>query len=333
MIISLIKSINKQIFIISIIALFFILNYNIEKPQEDIKKVLELILNISSISTAIIITFLFSKLYSERSQRIERKKEIDIYSKKLLFIRSIAYRLMNFNSLWIANSKNVKFIIQTTYSALTYEDYRNDLSKNGMSYDEWSALNEAIVGEVGQAFLAIKGLKDYEIGMVFSSDYNYRNYELEELIRFRAYCNSIWYYLDGLSDADDRIRLISSFDRNEFENLYFKIFGKRISGIEFSNALKEPFEYIESEIFDRYIYLSHLNSNTFPDELKKMFFNLILNLIVVIMILFNFLMTFSDFKFVPSLICSIFIINSLNLVYIVYNTIKEELKVNELFSH
>ena len=74
-----------------------------------------------SVLIAIIITYLFSKLFSEKSIRIDRKKDIDDLAKRLTYLRRIAFHLIGMHEFWKFNGFYPKSVIDTKYPDLTWE--------------------------------------------------------------------------------------------------------------------------------------------------------------------------------------------------------------------
>ena len=90
----------------------------------DKKEILAILISVISIIIAIIVTYLFSKLFAEKTVKIERKKEIDLLSTKITYLRRIAFHIRGLHEFWKFKDVNIKSIIDHKYKELTYEEYR-----------------------------------------------------------------------------------------------------------------------------------------------------------------------------------------------------------------
>lgn len=110
------------------------------------------------------------------------------------------------NEFWKFKDVNIKSILDEKYKSLTYEIYRG-YGKGKLTYVELSQISENIYDTYGQAYLALKGLEDGENSCTFFSEFDPKNYNLNDISRYREYANSFWYLLDR-SDVE-----IVSFNR------------------------------------------------------------------------------------------------------------------------
>ena len=53
-------------------------------------------------------TMLFSKLFSEKAERIQRKAEIDTLSHKITAFRKMAFQIRGFSEFWKFGNNNIK---------------------------------------------------------------------------------------------------------------------------------------------------------------------------------------------------------------------------------
>jgi len=318
---------------IVIAALTYLFLFNCTRPNLfDKNSILSSLISVISIIIAIIITFLFSKLFAEKSIRIERKKEIDDLAKKLTYLRRIAFHIKSMNEFWNFKDVNIKSILDNQYKTLTYEIYRGN-GKEKLQYAELEKISEEIYGTDGQSYLALKGLEDGENSYGFFSEFNPKNYSAKDIIRYREYANSFWYLLDRSDDGIVNFNRVNKYHLNFIDELYYKIFGRPINNKDYKQSIKLCFEYFESEIFDKLLYLTTMNSNYFPRALKRSFFNLLVFLFLLIFTVFTLIITLNIFwAFVLSLIIiSLFIANTIDLIIITFNSIRNELNVNEIF--
>ncbi|MFP8894723.1 hypothetical protein [Chryseobacterium sp. EZn1] len=167
------------------------------------KEILSLLISAGCIIIAIMVTYLFSKLFAEKTIRVERKKEIDEYAIKITQLRNIAFRILDMHEFWKLRTVNIKSAVDYHYPNLTYEEYRGyDIPGiRKFTYDEHTEMNDKIHGVSGQSYLALKGLTNGENEFLFYAEVNPQNYSLEDIERYTEYCNSFWYFLDNSDDT------------------------------------------------------------------------------------------------------------------------------------
>src|SRR5690606_30789049 len=118
--------------------------FNNETEIIEYKEIIKTILTTTGVTVAIIITFLFSKLFSERNERIERKRLIDIESKKITAFRKICHFLRSSNEFWNPFG-NLKRKLDREYNNLTLRNYDEIIN-----YEEYEKfLEEVNFGELG----------------------------------------------------------------------------------------------------------------------------------------------------------------------------------------
>lgn len=301
----------------------------------DKKELLGIIVSISSIIVAIIVTYLFSKLFSEKTIRVERKKEIDEFSKKITYLRRMAFHIKGMHNFWRYKNVNLKAIIDQKYPDLIYEEYRG-YEVNGIkkfTYEELSKINDDIYGTDGQAYLALKALEDNEDTLAFYEEFNPKNYSLEDIGRYYEYANSFWYFLDRSERETYDFQRVHRYTLNFIDELYIKITGTQINQGNYRESLKNLFTLFEAEIFKKHFYLTKLNSNTFPRSFQISFVNMLVFLLLLILSLFFFTISLENISAYKStlFLISLFVSNALDLIAITYLSLKSELVVNDVF--
>lgn len=299
------------------------------------KEILSTIISVVSIILAIIITYLFSKLFAEKAIRVERKKEIDEFSKKITFLRRIAFNIRGMHEFWKHNRHNLKAVMDGKYSNLIYEEYRGyeipGIRK--FTYEEFTTINEEIFGTDGQAYLALKALEDNEDSFSFFSEFNPKNYSLDDISRYKEYASSFWYFLDRSDPEIYSFVRVNKYYLNFIDELYFKITGNQINKQDYRQSLKDLFDLFNSEIFQKHYFLNSLNADIFPRVFKISFLNMLVFLIVLIFsVIFYTITTSLKFDYLSALILlSLFISNTLDLIIISYQSVRLELNVNDMF--
>lgn len=323
----------------TITFLFFFLFIHYTNPSNfDSKKISGILISVISILIAIIVTYLFSKLFAEKTIRIERKKQIDLLSSKVTNLRKIAFHIRGSHDFWRFHGINIKSIIDHDYKDLTYEEYRRrDLpGHRKFSYEESEKIQEAIYGSDGQAYLALKALEDGDSSFSFFSKFNPINYSLDDISRYKEYAGSFWYFLDRSGGDAEKADFneIRKYWMNMIEELYFKIIGKQINDKNYKKDIKDLFSEFDSVIFEKHYYLNSLNTGSLPVFFRKSLMNMIIFLVLLILCLFIFVFDLnSGMKFIMTIILlSLFISNTIDLVIITYQSIKSELEIDEIFS-
>ena len=289
--------------------------------------ILTTIIYVIAIVVAIIVTYIFNKLFSEKNIRIERKKLIDELSIKVTYLRRIAFHIRGLYEIWKINGKNIKTIIEKNYPNLTYHEFRNNLN-----YDQFEKINEDISDIIGQSYLALKGLENNEESINFFSEFNPKNYSLQEIINFREFTSSFWYLLDKTDEHVINFNKENKHWLNFIEDLYFKILKRKIDKVNFRNDIKELFAYFENEIYDKFYYLTELNKKRIPFILELSMTNLFNYIIILMCSLFFLITNYSlDFEFrITIILVSLFFSNTIDLILIIYVSLNKELEINEI---
>jgi len=294
-------------------------------------EILNVLISVSSILVAIVVTFLFSKLFAENAVRIERKKEIDELSLKVTYLRRIAHHLRGLHEFWNFNGINAKSVIDNKYKDLHFEEYRAGTSR--FSYEEWIKIDEEIYSTTGQAYLALKALEDGEDSFAFYSEINPKNYSLNDIGRYKEYAGSFWYMLNN---SDNEIVNFNGIHENwlsSVDELYYKITNKQIDKKKYKSQIKDLFSEFDNVIFEKHYYLTSLNSNTFPVIFKMTFLNMLIFVLIVITSLILYILNINGQLGRISIIltASTFIANTVDLILITLISIKSELNIKEIF--
>ena len=302
----------------------------------DKKEILAILISVISIIIAIIVTYLFSKLFAEKTVKIERKKEIDLLSAKITYLRRIAFHIRGLHEFWKFKDINIKSIVDHKYKELTYEEYRGYELKGHrkFSYEESTKISEDIYGTDGQAYLALKGLEDGESSFSFFSEFNPKNYSLDDIVRYKEYAGSFWYLLDNSSDEIVNFKGCTRYWLQRIDELYYKILGKQIDTNNYKKDIKDLLTEFDSVIFEKHYYLNSLNSSKFSGFYLKGLTNMGVFLILLVLSVFIFVLELNHMtNFVSTIILlSFFISNTIDLMIITAQSIKEELEIKEIFS-
>ena len=314
--------------LVTFYSLKFFLIFSTEL-EFDKKEILSLLISVISIIIAIIVTYLFSKLFAEKSERIQRKSEIDLLSHKITAFRKIAFHIRGFHDFWKFNDNNIKSKMDHKYKHLVYEDLRNDK----YTYDELTPVIKD-VGETSiQAYLGLKGLENNENSFGFFQSFNPKNYTLDEIARFEYYTNSFWYLLDRSDDKIVNLNKVGRYSLDFIDELYFEITSKKINQDEYNRDIKELFGHFETEIYQKHYYLSKLNSTSIPKVFISSLINMLIFILALIAGIFIFIADFNSLKqyLFTILIVAIFIANTVDLLILTIISLRTELKIKEFY--
>lgn len=323
-------------FIIPLIGVALFLTISLYQNNTVIskKEVLQQIISVSSISSAIIITYLFSKLFSERNLRVEYKKKVDELSIRINFFRILMYRLITEDSLWKVGQSSIRSVLNNKLNWLTFEIYRGDDKNNTLTYEEHETITTQINGWMGQAYLAMKGFSDGDDSFLKYNDTNNRNYSLNDVIRYDEYQSYIWSYLDEYSSntAIFNAHEIHSMWFDRMDQYYRKITNTKLKRGKFKEQIKDLMTYFHENIFQKHYYFNTFLSKKFPVSFLRLFTNILVNAVTLIASLLFLLLEVPMETFLSNLLISIFITNMIDLIVILFKAIPQELKVEERYS-
>lgn len=299
------------------------------------KEILSLLISAGCIIIAIMVTYLFSKLFAEKTIRVERKKEIDEYAIKITQLRNIAFRILDMHEFWKLRTVNIKSAVDYHYPNLTYEEYRGyDIPGiRKFTYDEHTEMNDKIHGVSGQSYLALKGLTNGENEFLFYAEVNPQNYSLEDIERYTEYCNSFWYFLDNSDDTIVNFNKVHKYWLEPIIESASRIMGKKIKIENLKEEIKNLMVLFTTSIFEKHYYFTKLNSDFFPAIFKQSLSNILIFVIIVILSLFVFIIEFSSHfnHFLTLIIVALFVTNTIDLIVLTIKSIRRELEVTEIF--
>ncbi len=169
--------------IIILFAVFFINLFVCFPITKDMyANLLENTLTVSSIITAIVFAFLFSKVFQIQSEKEKRQIKIDNLSFKLSNFRRLIYHIFSDNKFWKDYSVVNKF--KKEHPDLTFNivhDDKNDYVPT-TSEDFYLAVNELVNINHSEFWI-------YNTTQKIS-------YSIDEIAKFHKPINQIWYYLE-----------------------------------------------------------------------------------------------------------------------------------------
>ncbi|MHC8947729.1 hypothetical protein [Sphingobacterium hungaricum] len=319
------------VYVISFFAISTFILAVINGRKSNLDSVLDLVVSTSSIITAIIITYLFNKLFAEKTIRIERKKEIDELSLKINLLRYLSYKIIHQIDFWeIPKKGHISNIIKNKYSWLTYEVYRGEDNNHKIPYDKFEEIDREIHSTFGQTFLAFKGLIDGEDKFYEYPEVNPKNYSLDQTSKYIEYTASIWSFMDKNPNFLD-ISSIHTYWQKSFGNIYLKLFNKKLNITKSHIKFKELFSYFYENILVKHNYLTQLNTISPYKTFLSLFSNLVIFIFITLGALIIKILGVVDCQLLIIYIVTLFISNTLDLIILTGMSIRKELEIKEIF--
>ena len=140
--------------------------------------------------------------------------------------------------------------------------------------------------------------------------------------------------MDRSSDEIVNFRSCKRYWLERIDELYYKILGKQLDTNNYKKDIKELLTEFDSVIFEKHYYLNKLNASKFSGFYKKGLTNMGIFLILLVLSVFIFVLDLNNMtNFVSTIILlSFFIANTIDLMIITAQSIKEELEIKEIFS-
>ena len=271
-------------FIITIIALISKFHF---KDTDKIYSVLNNILQFSGIYSAILITFIVSKIFQIRQEKLERLQEIIVLSHKTTDFRRVCNIILETDDFWEAQMKdklNTKLKDLHYFHIYIEEDSDNIEVKNLINqfYQE-----KNISG--ANFYLALKSFVQSDnnrFHMELSDEYDYNiiySYEILKKWVGSEASNSFWYYLEYKWHDYKEIFDICSISRNDKEKIYSlaaKIDNNGNRTTEFNkDILVDLGNYLNFMVLPRLYQLTRINETGISKTLNLIIVNLVMVMI------------------------------------------------------
>lgn len=313
----------------SFFGIFWLFQNNGVSECKDMMDNIKSVITIIGVSIALIISFLISKLYFDKTIGIERKKIKDTYSKKLTGIRLLLKHVYDNSTFWVtlSDSKNIKNIIEEKHSTLTYKSF--------CKLDYWG--KENLCKSIGinctliECYLAIKYIVDYEKPL--SVDNLEVVYNLKDL----KVLNEMFYKAGLLFDRGQSSSLPDFKDVHDaFSYKILEILN--ICGISAKNKalsnddLLDVFSNIHEAYIDKIIKFSKKRISLNAIFLRINFFIYVIIMLLSIVFLSVNNATF-DKIYWGNIIITTLIINTIDLTINIFKLFKEESEIKEFLSY
>jgi hypothetical protein len=327
---NLLKEILRYLLLAIMIRLILCLFVHNQLNIDDYEKVMSTLLSTLGVTIAIIVSFLFTKLFSERNERIERKRLIDIKSKQVTAFRKICFFIRNSHKFWKPFG-NLKSKFDTKYKDLTLSSYDSEK----IDFETFKKfLTEVNNGEIGgQAYTGLRDIEGQEQSKAFYNSQLRKNYSLTEIDSINNASNRVWYFFDRYKPE--------IIDINTIDYLSLKIIKENIKIIypkyDLTHLKKdkiiEMFSDFHENITKELYYLTQKNSKYFGKSISHLLFDLFIFVLIMISGIFILSFDFSSTKKIFCILCSIstFIVFALDLLFNVITSIRQELTIDDFY--
>lgn len=303
----------------------------VNNDKVELNGILEIVLTVNGLFSAILITYFFSNISWTKSLKLERYKEAELLSQKITNYRRILNKLTQYYNVWINDVKSKSLLEHNdNYKSITYYEFRMSGISDYISQNEENIellRNDINYSDVyTDAYLAIVSLVHDRKNdrLYYSSNDLYGDFErkgiytlsfVEEVIEI-DHCSMIWNFFDRYD--------ILNFNRISRENQdYIKNCAKKIN-IKYNNRsvnanlIKEISddmnEYYFPELHSLLVFLAKgLN------KLDNLIYLLILFSLTIGVISPLISLISIDFRFLTEIKCCIITLNICALIYFIIN--------------
>ena len=321
----------RYLVLILIGVLILRLMFNNQLKYNDYQLILTTILSTTGITVAIIVSFLFAKLFSEKDERIARKRLIDKESHKITAFRKICHFLKGSHEFWKPFG-NLKTKLDNKYSKLTLASY----DSSEIDYERYSAfLKEVNFGEIGgQAYVGLREIEGNEAsGIVYYDSQLRKNYSLDEIRQIHDASNRVWSFFDKQKLKMIQVSNISDLElkhiKKNIEYIYPDYEIDKLNNEKLSEMFDEFHEAISRKLFS----LTQKNNGLFGKRFNLLLGNLVLFVLIVIAGVFLLSLNYLECQkiFDIQVLISVFLIGVIDLLINVIQAIRKELKVDEFY--
>ena len=318
-------SLIKYLIFIILCLLFFLWFYKVNLDIPKSEGILTLIISTTSITVAILITYFFSKIFSERQDRIIRKAKIDEYSKKITALSRVSHHLKSNFSFWSSLAK-MKQLLDKKYEHLTTYKFRE--------HKELAKLTEELNGELApQAYLSLRDLEDNEVSSYeFYKSFKLKNYSIETLAGFEEYCGFIWSFFEEYKDSLS-FTGTSSLHLKPIKENFSLIFHRPIDEGNLVKELSNLFSEYQCKIIPEMLFLTSLNKRKLSTPFNWIIINLIIYIFLMLASLSLFIMPLElniNMIFIK-IILAVFCANTIDLVVGLLIGVKQELNIKDFY--
>lgn len=307
----------KIIWLLAIMNICIRLISHLDIDENQITTISNSLISSLGIIIAVVTTFIFTKIFGERAEKIERKQLIDGFSLKVNAVRKLGYQLSHRAEFWRNEST---YDLRTQYPDLTFFDL---LEKK---YDDYNQiLGRTKLSELTlQAYLGAIWLRGEDGFPTEILQPTFRkNYSIKELIEYNEACNAIRAYLEehhgdiDFSSTNQYWKNLLLSDLKKIDTGYSEVTPKNIS---------RALDYISAYIIPKMIDLTQRNIESQSTSSVGLYIDLMLSCLLIVVSILCQSMTFSSQMgiHISVVLISTFITI---LIDIIFNTIRISLKI------
>lgn len=175
--------------------IIFYLFYKYPPPKDRILNIQNYLITVGGIISGFVITFLFNKIFSIKTERENRQIQIDKLGKRLTAFRQLMYFIMHNQDFWVRYSDIAKF--KSNYPEMDYHKLRN--SEDDIVIKFWE--DKDISQNTISLYTAMEAIYDTKekcnIPWAYDRIINNIRYSIDDLTKYYEPCNQLWYYLEG----------------------------------------------------------------------------------------------------------------------------------------
>ena len=308
---------------IGLLSFLILLKSNLTDTKVEV--LLNIMISTISITLAILVTYFFSKLFSEKSERINRKIKIDDLSIKITAIRRLAHNLRVNREFWL-DKVSILNQLNTIYKELTLKQFQV-LTIDNIKLEKHHLADQAFT----QFILALRGLENGQNKIEdFYETIKRNNYNCEELSMFIECCNvsSDYLFNNDLKSVDSD----SLYERKIQEDFKY-VSNDNLDAKNYRIQLARLFLYCNRKTIPDCLYLTKLNSEDLPIHFKWVSINFLINILLVISSVFIYSLNLSSVNLLIStkIVVAVFMANTIDLTIGLFASIKRELSIQEFF--
>jgi hypothetical protein len=278
----------KKIFLALIGIVIAILFYYFPAPSDRMLNIQNYLITVGGIISAILISYLASKIFNIRNERENRLIEIRHLSEKLTYYRRLLYYIMRSREFWVHFKDTIQY--KKDFPGLNYDILHGQGKENRFIIKSfWGEENKLCTTTIDLycAMEKIQGDVESDNGLwCFDKGISFI-YSSEEIINFYDPSNQIWYYLEGRFGKYG----YGKFNDTGISPAY--IANSNIALIKIDSKYKESevsreiIAQISADFYE--IYLPRLQELTIknkgiPKNISKTFYNLLLIIIFGVLV-------------------------------------------------
>lgn len=312
----------------AVTCLFYLLTFPINSLETK-KQIINSLISATSITFAIIISFLFGKLFAERSVRVVRKSEIDKMSVSITKMIRLSQLLWKHSGMWKAFPRVT--LIDKHEPELTVFIFRGEMGERRLSYDERSRLCESYGGELAiQTYLSFKGLVGKDIFAIVNP-IEVKNYSDSELMKYFEYCSHISYFF---MEYNESIKIFnnSSYFQDNIKEAYFLVTGKQLETQNINQQLSEFYGDFAASDIVKMRYLTRTNNKQMPNYFRTILRQAIYLAILLFLLLLQYTILERWSHSYVLMICGIFIGVTARVITSIVYSVRKEITITDFYS-